>query len=308
MVETSTPPHTNCEYTICKCKEKICRIRLDFEVFTLAAPEVDSSTDPGLHGGAIGDCATDSFSVSGSHFGSPAICGTNAGQHLYADVNSDCVRPNFLFGVSSNSRKYTIKVTQYVCNDEIGGPTGCLQYFHATSGTVASFNYPIGTSSIASDTTITHLSDQNYDICFRRADDNCRLCFTPTIATDPSSYGIGLATITSTTSNNYGTISTTCTADYLIIPQMELSTNVPIHTSAMANIDRICGRKFTTSITEDAQKTICTARKPFQIKFRTDQNEVDEIDTKPPTVQNDETHETPKGYIGFSLDFFQQSC
>ena len=37
--------------------------------------------DAGLHGGAIGDCATDSFSVSGSHFGSPAICGTNAGQH-----------------------------------------------------------------------------------------------------------------------------------------------------------------------------------------------------------------------------------
>ena len=37
--------------------------------------------DSGLHGGAIGDCATDSFSVSGSHFGSPAICGTNAGQH-----------------------------------------------------------------------------------------------------------------------------------------------------------------------------------------------------------------------------------
>ena len=44
-------------------------------------------------------------------------------------------------------------MTQYVCNDEIGGPTGCLQYFHATSGTVASFNYPIGTSSIASATT-----------------------------------------------------------------------------------------------------------------------------------------------------------
>ena len=39
------------------------------------------TVDAGLHGGAIGDCATDSFSVSGSHFGSPAICGTNAGQH-----------------------------------------------------------------------------------------------------------------------------------------------------------------------------------------------------------------------------------
>ena len=71
MAETSTPPHTNCEYTICKCQEKICRIRLDFEVicmifkkkiyisyniffsklnsqvFTLAAPEVEGSSDAG---------------------------------------------------------------------------------------------------------------------------------------------------------------------------------------------------------------------------------------------------------------------
>ena len=48
------------------------------------------------------------------------------------------------------------------------------------------------------------------------------------------------------------------------------------------------------------------ARKPFQIKFRTDQNEVDVASSA--TVINDETNGTPKGYIGFSLDFFQQSC
>ena len=40
---------------------------------------------------------------------------------------------------------------------------------------------------------------------------------------------------------------------------MEVSTisNDPIHTSAIANLDRICGRKFTT-IDEDSQKTICS--------------------------------------------------
>lgn len=43
---------------------------------------------------------------------------------------------------------------------------------------------------------------------------------------------------------------------------MEVSTisNDPIATSAIANIDRICGRKFTTITTEDAQKTICSKR------------------------------------------------
>ena len=35
----------------------------------------------GLRGGSIGDCVSDTFSVAGSQFGSPAICGTNTGQH-----------------------------------------------------------------------------------------------------------------------------------------------------------------------------------------------------------------------------------
>ena len=62
-------------------------------------------------------------------------------------------------------------MTQYVCNDEIGGPTGCLQYFYATSGTVASFNYPIGTSSIASATTSMSI------IHLRFATENCKFMF-----------------------------------------------------------------------------------------------------------------------------------
>jgi len=304
MSSTSTPPN-KCEYRICKATDRICRIRFDLQLFTLAPPAVEASTNDGLYGGSIGDCVTDIFTVSGSYSGSPAICGKNAGQHIYADINNDCVRAAFLFGVSSSvSRQYSIKVSQYVCNDEIGGPIGCLQYFTATSGTVASFNFPIGTSSIASATTITHLSNQNYDICFRRADDNCRLCFTPSIATDPASYGLGEAADT----NNRGTVSTSCIADYLIIPQSDVSTisNDPIHNSAIANIDRICGRKFNTITTESSHKTICTARRPFSIKFRSDMNEDDVANS--PTVINDETNGTPKGYIGFSLDFFQESC
>ena len=35
----------------------------------------------------------------------------------------------------------------------MGGPSGCLQYFTAVTGTVASFNYPLGTTAIGQDTT-----------------------------------------------------------------------------------------------------------------------------------------------------------
>ena len=35
----------------------------------------------------------------------------------------------------------------------MGGPMGCLQYFTAVTGTVASFNYPLGTTAIGSNPT-----------------------------------------------------------------------------------------------------------------------------------------------------------
>ena len=54
-------------------------------MFIIDAPFVATfATGPGtqgLRGGAIGDCISDTFSVGGSQFGSPAICGTNTGQH-----------------------------------------------------------------------------------------------------------------------------------------------------------------------------------------------------------------------------------
>ena len=46
------------------------------ETFTTALGE-----EYGLRGGSIGDCVSDTFSVAGSQFGAPAICGTNTGQH-----------------------------------------------------------------------------------------------------------------------------------------------------------------------------------------------------------------------------------
>ena len=51
---------------------------------------------------------------------------------------------------------------------------------------------------------------------------------------------------------------------------------------------------------------ILAARRPFNIKFRSNMYEVDVASSA--AVNNDETNSTPKGYIGFSLDFFQESC
>jgi len=318
LAATTTPPSTNCEYKLCGANANVCRIRFDFEVFIIDAPFVETfGTGPGnqgLRGGAIGDCISDTFSVAGSQFGSPSICGTNTGQHLYADVNADCITPRFLFGVSTNTRQYRIKTTQYVCGDEMGGPIGCLQYFTAVTGTVASFNYPLGTTAIGANPTITHLSDQHYDICFRRASGNCRLCFSPTVevaaGNEPASYGLGLAA-DANNNGRAGPTDTACTADYLVIPEgVNGAAGNPSSTIAQANNNRICGRMFTTDNAASTPMTICTSRVPFSIKFRTDQDEDTKLNGRTVIVDetvNDAAGVSP-GYLGFSLNFLQEAC
>merc|ERR1712020_513791 len=101
----------------------------------------------------------------------------------------------------------------------MGGPIGCMQYFTSTKGTVRSFNFPSDTTTVTDNSEITHLSEQYYDICFRREAGNCRICFTPTVenaaGTIPSSFGLSKSSST----DNFGTTGTSCNSDFLIIPQ-----------------------------------------------------------------------------------------
>ena len=58
-------------------------------------------------------------------------------------------------------------------------------------GTIASFNWDTTATTIAA--SQTHLSDQYYDICIRRARGYCSVCYSPyiTSTTTQSSYGVG---------------------------------------------------------------------------------------------------------------------
>ena len=61
-----------------------------------------------------------------------------------------CQTAAFLFGGDSYTRKYDIKVSQFDCGSEAGGPPGCLQYFTAASGKIASFGYDTTTTTVSS--------------------------------------------------------------------------------------------------------------------------------------------------------------
>ena len=74
----------SCAYTICKSSSNICRFRLDFNVFDISGPVSGMAARNGIVpnpqiGDVLGDCITDTFSVSNSN--APVICGFNTGQH-----------------------------------------------------------------------------------------------------------------------------------------------------------------------------------------------------------------------------------
>ncbi len=104
---------------------------------------------------------------------------------------------SFVFSDESLTRQYDIKVTQYDCGSEVGGPPDCLQYHMGTSGSTASFNFPTGSSAVTASSKLTvlvgfvflfpffsatHLANQHYDICFRRESGMCAICYIPAIA------------------------------------------------------------------------------------------------------------------------------
>merc|ERR1711983_136781 len=173
--------------------------------------------------------------------GSPVICGFNTGQHMFLDAPSGgaCITGNFLFGTDSYSRKIDIKILQYQCGAEMGGPQECLQYFTAESGKVASYGFPTTSSDVSA--TTTHLADQFYTICWRRGSGKCGLCFWPSITSGTqNSFGLGISN-TDPAAQSY--TSGPCDEDFITIPFATADPSTIIAgQSAQGTADRHCGR------------------------------------------------------------------
>jgi len=309
LAATTSPPQ-QCNYAICPLSSSICRIRLDFEQFTLAGPYVWTSGGQATEGGAMGKCQTDTFSATGSLGGSPVICGGNQNQHMFVDTDgTKCSTADFAFGGTTViSRQFNIKVTQFNCADrDIAGPSGCLQFFTNVVGTVSSFNYPIGAAAVLTAaanpaTAFQHLASQSYSICFRQGAGNCALCFIPAvranIAAGMQSFGLSVSSTAAMSE------TATCNTDYLVIPGAMISEAAAKAVPKAIGVQRICGAFFVAAdnAAAAAATTVCTGAVPFRIRFETDANEAD--------VQTDGTtaDELNLGIVGFSLDYWQSAC
>ena len=130
-----------CTYTFCKVNSDVCKLRIDFDIMVLTAPVTYAVASPAsntyLHGAYIGDCTTDSLTVSNPG-GSvpPTICGYNTGQHMWVPASDSCnqIHIDIDTGSTGTTRKWQIKVTQYECGNMMAPEQDCLQYHTASEG------------------------------------------------------------------------------------------------------------------------------------------------------------------------------
>lgn len=326
-----------CTYTICKSNSDVCKLRIDFETFDIATPQTYDSSGTAYptanawqYGLLVGDCITDTLSITNPGGAvPPIICGTNTGQHMWVPASDQCNTLNFdLDTGTTTTRTWQIKVTQFECNDLMAPELDCLQWHTATTGTTASFNWD--TSATTSTATITpaattHLSNQKYDICFRRARGFCAICFSPAIhsATAQTSFGLGgsgAAAIQQATHDSLCTGVTAVTGaepgglafgDWLNIQNMQ---NGPV-TAPAAGPSKICSTYFTATTTAGTvvHNTVCTFTTPFKIGVHFDDDESHFLAVTANMLtftenNNVYTAGSGAGWSGFYFDYWQQAC
>merc|ERR1711935_1022123 len=333
LIQASVTSLTSpCKYTVCPCGTDICRIRFDFTTMVLAGAVAGTvtaaATDVGaagtLNGPLIGDCVDDQFSITGGlGRGTPTICGTNTGYHMIVDADrtgNACHTAAFnIGGTTSTSRSWNVLITQYGCGDtDSSGWPGCLQYYTATASNIQNFGFPPTITTVTSG--VTHLSNQHYDICIRRASGYCYICYTPTIIATTTaavgtpviaqiSFGLSIGGIAAMPSS---LISNTCSQDWIEVPGADTAAIAAISggVALATNSDRICGRVLNsaTSAATTIGGTVCGRHLPFRVGVDFDANERDNSAVAASKATLNEQQGSPGGIIGFKLTYWQVVC
>jgi len=235
-------------YTIKKCADDVCAVRLDFETFTTQGPAATGEADGGL--------CVDSLVVSGSSgLTSPVICGMNSGQHVYMDMgvpSTATATLAFTFAGASTTRMWEIKATQIPCSANYRPDSGCLQYHQGLTGRIETFNF-------ANTAVQSHLRNQNYNICIRQEQGYC--CVQYSVCTDDNSYTLDADIAMAKTDTN-------CSDDFLGIDGIGMTCN-----SAPGRVQhtKLCGAFFNAedllAVTAEA---LCDCTAPYSINVVTD--------------------------------------
>jgi len=302
--ESEGEEDSHCSIQVCKGKDNIVQLRLDFLTFVINGPKTDyAATDALTVGGAsvsvsgaasslASRCLSDVFSVSNPGGPSPPeICGTITDEHMYVDMGADCVDLTFQLGTGAIADpQWKIRVTQYDNGYTNLAPFGCTQYYWKQDsdsdgkGTIQSFNWQGGSGY--------HLADQKQVICIRREDDMKKICYGVAAITDFAISGT-LPAYTVANAKTFcggynGAAGTGLYADAVNIPSAADTASV---TLVLSNF---CGQSFAAATTT----SICTKSVPFVVTFTSDSFEINtELSAADATKSN----------IGFRLYYEQKS-
>jgi len=260
---------TSLTYTIAKCSNDVCALRLDLVSFTTQRG-VDATPTEAQSCGDAFTITTTSKGTSGE------ICGENAGQHIYYELGKDAgATATLAFTVSSaaavagNTRSFEMKVTQIPCAVNYRPPSGCFQYHTGLTGTIKTFNYDASAAA-----NQIHLANQRYDICVRQEEGMCCIQYTlcdQDLGLDNGAWALDSAIDSGTPATVAGTMTgMACTGDDTVIidgAQANCDANEFSLTTAL------CGRFFTGAMNALAAmqaESVCDCSLPFNVGIVTD--------------------------------------
>lgn len=102
---------SRCSYRVYRNNHKICQIRVDFLIFSLAQPTGD------------GVCQDDYFTIENGNTTVPRICGENRGHHVYVTFNKNFPVTIIVATTGSRvfSRRWQLRVAQIRCASSYRG-------------------------------------------------------------------------------------------------------------------------------------------------------------------------------------------
>merc|ERR1712223_693311 len=264
-VLTGKPETTMCAFTVEKCSEDICSLRLDFINFNILAGIGGSATAQDTTG-----ACQDTFEVTLPNNEAanviPIICGQNNDQHMFIEIGEDTsANLRFEFADIAGMRQFEIKVTQFECGDvgTLAPPGGCLQYHTGTTGQLTTFNWAPNDAQ--------HLQNQNYDICIRQEAGFCCVDYsvcdqasafslsTPSVATDLATMGVGATGVA-------------CTGDHISIEGSSEICGAPVTFNKYCG-DFLSSREMVPSMAAPdvagTNNIICDCSTPFVVGITT---------------------------------------
>ena len=124
----------------------------------------------------MGDCTNDTLTITGAdavtNKNLPTnLCGVLTGQHIYLSVKTSSSVQLSIKLASIGTQKWKILLRQFDSTQtDYLAPRGCLQYYRADSGSIASFNSAGGSPEL--------LNDHMYSICIAQNDAYCDVALT----------------------------------------------------------------------------------------------------------------------------------